>query len=231
MGHRDTITGITFDKENDQFYTVSNDRALKVWNIREMMYMDSHYGHQSDVLCLDQYSRDRVISCGLDRQVIFWKVNEDSELIYRNPEHFTDTVSVVNNHFFVTSSSSDNCLDLWIMNKKKPVFSLGGCHSTDSLLLSTALVKNTDLMVSGGNDGRVNVYQFNKEKKQLSKLRAIEGLDGCINSLKFSHSKGRQNLAKNQLMLAVSHSQEEKYGRWHVDSGAKTGVSIVRKVN
>lgn len=36
MGHRDSITGVCFDKENDQFYTVANDRSLKVWNIREM---------------------------------------------------------------------------------------------------------------------------------------------------------------------------------------------------
>jgi len=56
MGHRDSITSIQFDRENDQFYTVSNDRSLKVWNIREMAYMDSHYGHQSDILGMDSYS-------------------------------------------------------------------------------------------------------------------------------------------------------------------------------
>jgi ribosomal RNA-processing protein 9 len=78
MGHRDMITGIKFDRENDQFYTVSADRALKVWNIREMAYMDSHYGHHSSILGMDTYSKDRVISCGLDRQVIFWKINEES---------------------------------------------------------------------------------------------------------------------------------------------------------
>ena len=78
MGHRDAITGIKFDRENDQFYTVSADRSMKVWNIREMAYMDSHYGHQSTVLDMQTYSKNRVISCGLDRQVIFWKINEES---------------------------------------------------------------------------------------------------------------------------------------------------------
>mmetsp|Transcript_17604 Transcript_17604/g.29724 ORF Transcript_17604/g.29724 Transcript_17604/m.29724 type:complete len:204 (-) Transcript_17604:319-930(-) len=159
-GHRDTITGAKFDKENDQFYTVSNDRSLKVWNIREMMYMDSHYGHQSNILDLDSYSKDRVISCGLDRQVIFWKVNEDSELLYKSNDHFTDTVNVVNNHYFVTSSQSDSCLDLWIMNKKRPIFSLQSNHLNSSPILSTALIKNTDLIASAGTDGHVQLYQF-----------------------------------------------------------------------
>jgi ribosomal RNA-processing protein 9 len=160
LGHRDTITGITFDKENDQFYTVSNDRALKVWNIREMMYMDSHYGHQADIFAIEKYSKDRVISCGLDRQVIFWKINEDSELLYRNPDHFTDSVNVINNHYFVTTSTTDNCMDLWIMNKKKPVGSILDCHQPNSLLLSSTSVKNTDLLATGGTDGTVQLYQF-----------------------------------------------------------------------
>jgi hypothetical protein len=66
--------------------------------------MDSHYGHMADIYDLKKYSRERVISCGLDRQVIFWKINEDSELLYKNPDHFTDSVNIINNNFFVTGS-------------------------------------------------------------------------------------------------------------------------------
>ena len=46
---------------------------------------------------MDSYSQDRLLSCGLDRQVIFWKVNEDSELVYKNEKHTTDTINVINN--------------------------------------------------------------------------------------------------------------------------------------
>lgn len=61
-----------------------------------MAYMDTHYGHQSDILGLDSYTQDRVVSCGLDRQVIFWKVNEDSELLYKSEKHTVDTINVIN---------------------------------------------------------------------------------------------------------------------------------------
>ena len=178
--------------------------------------MDSHYGHMADMLDLDKYSKDRVISCGLDRQIIFWKINEDSELLYKNHEHTTDTINVINNHFFITGSHSDNCLDLWIMNKKRPIFSLNNCHQNDSWLLSTTVVRSSDLLASGSYDGCVNLYRFVKDKKQIVKMNSLTGLDGCINALKFSNTKGSQNFNKNEIMLAVSHSQEEKYGRWHV---------------
>ena len=171
------------------------------------------------------------MSVGLDRQVIFWKVNEDSELLYKSPEHTTDTLNIINNHFFVTGSYSDNCLDLWIMNKKKPIFSLKNCHMNNSWMLSTAAVKSSDLMASGSYDGCVNLYQFNKEKKIITKLNSLTGLDGCINTLKFSNSKGQQNVHKNEIMLAVSHSEEERFGRWHVQPKTKTGITILRKTS
>jgi WD40 repeat protein len=135
---------------------------------------------------------------------------------------------VINNHFFVTGSHSDNCLDLWIMNKKKPIFSLPNCHKPNTWMLSTANVKSSDLMVSGGVDGCINWYQFDKEKKQINKLRSLSGFEGCINSLKFSHTKGLET-KESSIMLAVSHSQEERTGRWNVQGKAKTGITIVRK--
>lgn len=196
-----------------------------------MMYMDSHYGHVADILDLEKYSRDRVISCGLDRQVIFWKINEDSELLYKNPERSTDTINVVNNHFFVTGSHTGNSLDLWIMNKKRPIFSLANCHQGKSWLLSTALVHNSDLLASGGFDGCVNLYKLEKDKKRIVKKREISGLPGSLNNIKFSHSKGAQNFKKNEILLAVSHSEEQRFGRWAVQPKVKTGITILRKTS
>jgi hypothetical protein len=59
--------------------------------------MDTHYGHHSDILSLDYYSKDRVVSCALDRQCIFWKIDEDSELLYNNLKHSVDSIHVLTN--------------------------------------------------------------------------------------------------------------------------------------
>jgi ribosomal RNA-processing protein 9 len=137
--------------------------------------MDSHYGHHSDILNLDTYSTDRLLSCGLDRQVIFWKTNEDSELLYKNEKHTVDTINVLNNQFFITGSS-DNCIDLWIMNKKKPIFTLEQPHREGSWVLSTANVRNSDLIVSGSYDGQVVFSKLNKSEKKLEIVRREDGL-------------------------------------------------------
>jgi len=61
------------------------------------------------------------------------------------------------------TGSSDNCLDLWIMNKKKPIYTLDKPHDADSWVLSTANVRNSDLLCSGSYDGQLVFYKFNKE--------------------------------------------------------------------
>jgi ribosomal RNA-processing protein 9 len=231
MGHRDTITGVTLDKENDQFYTVSADRSMKVWNLRDMLYMDSHYGHTAGILEIDAYSKNRVLSCGLDRQVVFWKVDEDAELLYGSQKHTVDTINVINHQYFLTGSY-DNCIELWVLNKKKPLFTLANAHKKDSWVLSTANIRNSDLMCSGSYDGNVNFYEFRKQKRDIAKIGSVTGLPGCINVMRFAHARSADMLNKNsQLMLAVSHSQEEKLGRWHVQPKVKDGITILRKKN
>lgn len=117
-----------------------------------MAYLDTHYGHHSEILSIDGFSRDRVITSSMDNQVIFWKINEDSELLYPSRMHTVDTINTVNSQFFLTGSS-DNAVDLWIMNKKKPIYSLEGLHRDDSWVLSMANVKNSDLFATGSYDG------------------------------------------------------------------------------
>ena len=113
---------------------------------------------------------------------------------------------MINNHFFVTGSQTDNCLDLWIMNKKRPIYSLNNCHAKNTWLLSTDLVHNSDLIATGGFDGKVNLYKFNKDKKMIEKIKEIDGLHGSLNQIKFSNIKFYNNFNVNETFLAVSHS-------------------------
>lgn len=194
-----------------------------------MAYMDTHYGHHADVLSLDWFSKDRVLSTSLDRQCIFWKIDEDIELLYNSLQHTVDSINVINNQFFYTTSS-DNAVDLWIMNKKKPIYSLEGLHKEGSWILSSANVRDSDLFCTGSYDGQVVVYGFNKDRKKFGVQGRIKGLEGCINNLKWSNHRAADLLGnKNQLMLAATHSKEERLGRWHTQSGVKTGVTIIRK--
>jgi len=83
------------------------------------------------------------------------------------------------------------------MNKKKPIFTLNNCHKPGTWMLSAAVVKSINLIATGGYDGNINWYKFNKDNKSIVKCHSMSGFDGCINSLKFSHTKGMQTFGEN----------------------------------
>jgi hypothetical protein len=128
------------------------------------------------------------------------------------------------------TGSSDNAIDLWILNKKKPIFSLEGVHQNDSWVLQTDNIRNSDLICSGSYDGSVMLYGFRKQKKDFAVLGRLTNLPGCINALKFAHARSADMMNKqSQMMLAVSHSGEERLGRWHVQKNVKEGITILKR--
>lgn len=86
-----------------------------------MLYMDTHYGHTLDCIEVCGYTRDRVVSCGQDNQVIFYKISEDTQLLYKNNKSSTSCLSVVNDEYVVTGSDSST-IELWSLQRKKPMF-------------------------------------------------------------------------------------------------------------
>ena len=68
-----------------------------------MMYVETLFGHQDEVLGLDSLSQERAISCG-DTSVHLWKVVEQSQLIFRGHNNSIDCISMINEENFVTGS-------------------------------------------------------------------------------------------------------------------------------
>jgi WD40 repeat protein len=49
-GHRDAVTGLCFRKDTYSLYSSSLDRCLKHWEIGDLAYMETLFGHQASVL-------------------------------------------------------------------------------------------------------------------------------------------------------------------------------------
>ena len=45
-GHRDTVTSLSFRKDSYSLYSGSLDRTLKHWELGEMAYVETLFGHQ-----------------------------------------------------------------------------------------------------------------------------------------------------------------------------------------
>jgi len=85
-------------------YTTSFDRSIKIWNCDEMSYVDTLYGHQSNIHSMDALVRERCITCSYDKTVRLWKIVEESQLQFSGAKQSLECVSLINEESFVTGA-------------------------------------------------------------------------------------------------------------------------------
>jgi len=103
-GHRDSVSALSFRRGSNQLFSGSHDRTIKIWNVDEMSYIDTLYGHQSEITCLDSLHKESAISSGTDKSIHFWKVIDETQLIFRGHTASIDCVSLIHEQSFVSGS-------------------------------------------------------------------------------------------------------------------------------
>ena len=129
-GHKDAITALVFRAGTQQLFSGSFDRCIKIWNLDDMAYIDTLFGHQAEVLCLDALRAERVISCGADWTCRLWKIPEESQLVFRANCLTIESCAYIAGGEWVTGSN-DGSVSLWSSSKKKPIWTARQAHSEE----------------------------------------------------------------------------------------------------
>jgi ribosomal RNA-processing protein 9 len=171
--HNDTITGIMFDQNNDQFYSTSRDNTLKVWAVgttQKSILLETFYGHIDKINDMDVVNTglknesggmvNRILTCGSDRQINLWKVDQQSFLNFKETENSLfsyDSIKSLNTYYFV-SGTFEGTLSLWRNNKKKPMSKVLNAHGVQkSVSINHSFFTNSNLdqeemeMMNGNN--------------------------------------------------------------------------------
>ena len=124
------MTSLALRDGTGQLFSGSADRTLKVWSLDDMAYVDTLFGHQSEVMCVAPQRRERVVTVGRDRTCRFWKVAEDSQLIFRPSPGAGQLEVAARFHLPDTwvTGSDDGTVALWSTTKKRAVMSWEGVH-------------------------------------------------------------------------------------------------------
>lgn len=65
---------LAFRQGTTELMSGSFDRTIKLWNAEDRAYMDTLFGHQSDILTIDCLRKERLLTVGRDRTMRLWKV-------------------------------------------------------------------------------------------------------------------------------------------------------------
>ena len=61
-GHRDAVSCLAFRRNTHQLFSGSLDRTIKVWNLDEMCYVETLFGHQDQITGLAALMRERCVT-------------------------------------------------------------------------------------------------------------------------------------------------------------------------
>lgn len=232
QGHKGPVTCLTFRSQSLQLFSGSDDRCIRHYNLAEMLYLETLYGHQFGVTSIDCWRKERPISVGQDRTARAWKLELDTHLIFRGGSKMqaADCISLIKDDWFITGHQ-DGTLALWMTEKKKAVTTVETAHGTDEItglgrnVTSVGCLPGSDLAASGSTDGHLRFWKVRTgrtlDERGLDELFAVP-LPGYINAISFG--------PKAKFCVAAV-GQEHRLGRWNRIAGAKNRLAVVKLYN
>ena len=164
-GHKRPVTTLAFRSQSLQLFSGSDDRCIRHYNLSELSYVETLYGHQAAVTGITCCTKELPFSVGRDRTARAWKLNEESHLIFRGGSKTpsADCITALNDDFFLTGHD-DGALNLWCKDRKKPISSVASCHGQFDSGIPRGIVccsslGYSDIAVTGSNDGYVRYWR------------------------------------------------------------------------
>jgi len=219
QGHRDTVTSLVFRRDSYSLFSGSLDRCLKHWDLNEMGYLETLFGHQDGVTAVDCWTKERPVSASIDRTCRLWKVADETHLVFRGLKSTADSVQIMTEDTFVTGGQ-DGALHLWAETQKKPLASVVAAHGLDGTnprwICAIGAVKMSDYAATGSNDGHVRLWNVMQESRKIVAVNAIS-LEGFVNGL-----------ALSPRLVVAGTGREHRLGRWWNCRGNRNKVSVFR---
>jgi ribosomal RNA-processing protein 9 len=128
-----------------------------VWNVDEMSYVETLYGHQDAITSIVTLNKERCLTNGSrDRTMRLWKIAEESQLVYRG----SGTGNVEDDMLMVVDDEGS-------MNvKKRKKNSEYGGGSVDVVCMV-----DEDTFLSGTDSGAISIWSAGRKKPLYTRLR------------------------------------------------------------
>merc|ERR1711920_577918 len=141
VGHTKDVLSVAFSSDNRQIVSGSRDKTIKLWNtLGENKFTITEDGHTEWVSCVrfsPSLSNPLIVSCGWDRLVKVWELNNcklRTNLIGHTG--YLNTVTVSPDGSLCASGGKDGIAMLWDLNEGRHLSSLDAGDIIHALVFS-----------------------------------------------------------------------------------------------
>ncbi len=166
--HDDTIAAIAFSPDDGKIATASTDRFVKTFDASTVEFIRGYEGHTSHVLDVDWSPDGRHLASGsADKQVKIWDFETGSQTKkIEGYEKEVTAVAYISNTDQLLTASGD----------KKVKLNTAALPDTDSFIYTAAINADGSLIIAGGQDGKLRVWDA-KTKKILYDFPSLNQAD------------------------------------------------------
>ncbi|GAA5904054.1 hypothetical protein JCM6882_003813 [Rhodosporidiobolus microsporus] len=157
-GHKDVVGSIAFRLGTNQLYSSSFDRTVKLFDLSTFSYIETLFGHQDQIQSIDALRGELAVTAGgRDKTVRYWKVTEESQLVFRG-----GGASRLRN--VLDGAMEDEGIDEEerIIRRKRAA-AKGPVKFVEGSVDCVAMVDDSTLL-SGGDSGSICLWQITKKK-------------------------------------------------------------------
>ncbi|CAO1617494.1 unnamed protein product [Parajaminaea phylloscopi] len=165
VGHKDAISGLRFRSGTHELYSASLDRTVKLFDVDQLSYIETLFGHQESIVSLDALRSELAVSVGgRDRSARWWKIRDESQLVFRGgaKSKLRDVVE------------GGQLLDAAESQGRKIRGDRGG-SLVEGSLDCVAMIDDSHFL-TGGDSGAISLWSLGKKKPVFTRA-ATHGFD------------------------------------------------------
>ncbi|OMJ73859.1 hypothetical protein SteCoe_27375 [Stentor coeruleus] len=177
-GHTEKIWNVSLNFTGRLFVSSSADRTVKIWDLEEKCLMFTKIGHTNEVNAAVFTKDNRIISGSDENYVRIWDLYSDNEIGKIDNGSGVLALAVTQDDQRIVLGSKDSIIKIWNLQTLTKDFELSGHNGW---VRSIVLSKDNSMIVSGGFDYLVNLYNF-----QERALKHSVSLSSNVCSVAFS---------------------------------------------
>ncbi|SGY22700.1 BQ5605_C019g08845 [Microbotryum silenes-dioicae] len=163
-GHKDRVASLAFRQGTQELYSSSFDRTIKLYDLSTLSYVETLFGHQDSIQHIAALRGELAVSAGgRDKTVRYWKVAEESQLVFRG-----GVVSRVRN-VLDGAFEEDDVAQVELERRKRK--ERGEVKYVEGSIECVAMVDDTTFL-SGGDSGSICLWTTTKKKPVASRQLA-----------------------------------------------------------